>query len=105
MKRFLSFAFCSAVLFVPSAPAATSPIQVMLMDSQSGGAYHNWRATTPVLKKELEDTGLFQVTVKISPQAAQIAKKKSQIFLLTQYPPSRIIPECHQLRSTGHSGD
>ena len=42
-------------------------IRVMILDGQSAGAYHNWRLTTPVLKKELEDTGLFAVTVVTAP--------------------------------------
>jgi uncharacterized protein len=42
-------------------------INVMILDGQSGGAYHNWRLTTPVLKKELEETGLFSVTVVTAP--------------------------------------
>ena len=47
--------------------AHTAPIRVMLLDGQSGGTYHDWRATTPVLKKELEQTGLFQVDVATAP--------------------------------------
>lgn len=42
-------------------------IKVMLLDGQSGGTYHNWRLTTPVLKKELEETDLFQVEVVTAP--------------------------------------
>ncbi len=42
----------------------------MLLDGQSGGPYHAWQLTTPVLKKELEDSGLFQVTVATAPQAS-----------------------------------
>ncbi len=41
--------------------------KVMILDGQSGGAYHNWRLTTPVLKRELEETGLFSVTVVTAP--------------------------------------
>jgi hypothetical protein len=67
MKQLLFFVLCSAFLFATVASAASTPIQVMLMDGQSAGTYHNWRATTPVLKKELEDTGLFQVTVVTFP--------------------------------------
>jgi type 1 glutamine amidotransferase len=59
-------ALCSAILF--PAPATASPIPVLLVDGQSGGPYHNWRLTTVVLKKELEETGLFQVTVATAPQ-------------------------------------
>ena len=44
-------------------------IPVMLLDGESGGPYHNWRLTTPVLKKELEETGLFTVTVVTAPDS------------------------------------
>jgi type 1 glutamine amidotransferase len=47
---------------------AQASIPVMLLDGQSGGAYHNWRATTPVMKTELEETGLFAVTVVTAPE-------------------------------------
>jgi hypothetical protein len=49
------------------ASAAASPIPVLLLDGQSGGGYHNWKLTTPILKTELEETGLFQVTVLTAP--------------------------------------
>jgi len=39
----------------------------MLLDGESGGPYHAWQATTPVLKKELEETGLFQIEVVTTP--------------------------------------
>ena len=41
----------------------------MLLDGQSGGPYHAWQLTTPVLKKELEESGLFAVTVVTAPQS------------------------------------
>jgi uncharacterized protein len=43
------------------------PIPVAILDGQSAGPYHNWRLTTPVLKEELEETGLFRVTVITAP--------------------------------------
>ncbi len=46
---------------------AAGPIQVMLLDGESAGSYHAWQVTTPVLKKELEETGLFQVEVVTAP--------------------------------------
>jgi Uncharacterized protein conserved in bacteria len=46
---------------------AHSLIKIALVDGQSAGAYHNWRLTTPVLKKELEETGLFTVDVLTAP--------------------------------------
>lgn len=48
---------------------ANGLIKVMILDGQSAGTYHNWRLTTPVLKKELEETGLFSVTVLTAPQS------------------------------------
>jgi type 1 glutamine amidotransferase len=71
MKKIL-FPLLSA-LFVMSCfsfqSQAATPIRVMLLDGESGGPYHNWRLTTPVLKKELEETGLFQVDVVTAPQS------------------------------------
>lgn len=48
---------------------AADPIHVLIVDGQSGGPYHNWQATTPVLKKELEGAGIFQVDVLTSPKS------------------------------------
>jgi hypothetical protein len=51
----------SVAAIVPAAPAVDSPkIKVILIDGQNN---HNWRATTPLLKKVLEDTGRFTVEV------------------------------------------
>jgi catechol 2,3-dioxygenase-like lactoylglutathione lyase family enzyme/type 1 glutamine amidotransferase len=66
MKR-LACVLISAIVFSSIASTANSPIQVLLLDGQSGGPYHNWKLTTPILKKELEDTGLFKVTVLTAP--------------------------------------
>ncbi len=51
------------------AGAQTKPIAVMLLDGESAGPYHNWRLTTPVLKRELEETGMFAVTVVTAPDS------------------------------------
>lgn len=61
---------CAALLGAAAyrAPAA-QPIRVMLLDGESGGPYHKWALITPVLKKELEETGLFQVDVVTAPQS------------------------------------
>ena len=68
MKK-LSLA-CLLMTMVQSTPAhAAGPIQVMLLDGESGGPYHAWKLTTPVLKKELEETGLFHVDVVTAPPA------------------------------------
>src|SRR5579863_2100072 len=62
---------CSASAFSQSAKHA--PIRVMILDGQSGGPYHNWKATTPILKKELEEAGMFSVTVVTAPQGDGLA--------------------------------
>ena len=49
-------------------PSHSNPIRVLLLDGESGGPYHNWQLTSRVLKKELEDAGLFEVTVATSPR-------------------------------------
>jgi len=43
---------------------AAAPHKALIVDGQNG---HNWKATTPVLKKILEETGLFAVDVATSP--------------------------------------
>jgi uncharacterized protein len=72
MKIFV-FTILLATLYPTSffaAPAAShaEPIRVLLLDGQSGGPYHDWQLTTRVLKKELEDTGLFRVSIATSPR-------------------------------------
>src|SRR5262249_55982744 len=58
------------MLLALCAPAmARARIRVMILDGQSGGSYHNWRLTTEVMKKELEEVGLFAVTVVTAPPA------------------------------------
>lgn len=58
------------VVCLASVPAwAAAPIHVMILDGESAGSYHNWKATTPVLKKELDEVGLFDVDVVTAPPA------------------------------------
>ena len=50
---------------VMSAPIfAERPLKALIVDGQNN---HQWRETTPVLKKILEETGLFMVEVATSP--------------------------------------
>jgi type 1 glutamine amidotransferase len=49
--------------FLGIAQAAT-PVRALIIDGQNN---HDWKHTTPVLKKILEDTGLFQVDVLTTP--------------------------------------
>jgi len=54
---------------VTAAPRAAAPIKIMLLDGESGGPWHKWQLTTPVLKKILDEPGLFQVDVVTAPAA------------------------------------
>jgi hypothetical protein len=68
MKRIVALFSLLACILVGGTPVrAAGPIKLMLLDGQSGGPYHAWRLTTPVLKKELEETGLFAVDVVTAP--------------------------------------
>jgi type 1 glutamine amidotransferase len=58
-----------AVLAVALVARAAAPIPVMLLDGESGGRYHDWQQVTPALKKMLDETGLFTVTVVSTPPA------------------------------------
>lgn len=42
------------------APSGPPKLQVLIITGQNG---HDWKGTTPVLRKELEDTGRFEVRV------------------------------------------
>ena len=56
-----------ALVLATAASQAAPPILVMLLDGESGGPYHDWQHVTPVLKKILDETGLFTVTVVTAP--------------------------------------
>jgi type 1 glutamine amidotransferase len=66
------FAVCLVIAMLVifgTASHAAPPILAMILDGQSGGTYHAWQQVTPVLKKQLEDTGLIHVDVVTSPQS------------------------------------
>ena len=57
----------AVIAAVVSASRAAAPISVMILDGESGGTYHDWQRVTPVLKKMLDETGLFATTVVTAP--------------------------------------
>jgi type 1 glutamine amidotransferase len=63
------FFFVLGLFAAALAAHAAAPIPVMLLDGESGGRYHDWEHVTPVLKKMLDETGLFAVTVVTTPPA------------------------------------
>lgn len=48
-------------------PVFAAPLPVLIIDGQNN---HDWKATTPVMKKILEDSGLFSVDVVTAPGGA-----------------------------------
>ena len=63
--RTVSFALFAALLLAARGGFA-APLKALLLDGQNN---HDWKKTTPLLKKILEDTGLFAVDVATSPPA------------------------------------
>jgi len=68
MKK-TAIGICFGALLCGLALYPAAPARIMLLDGESGGPYHKWQLTTPVLKKQLEETGLFQVDVVTAPPA------------------------------------
>ena len=60
-------AFVAALAAAVVCARAAAPVRVMLLDGESAGPYHKWRLTTPVLKKSLDETGLFATDVVTAP--------------------------------------
>jgi hypothetical protein len=58
----------SAGLGVLAARAA-EPLPVLILDGESGGAYHDWPRVTAVLERVLDEAGLFEVSVVTAPPA------------------------------------
>jgi hypothetical protein len=63
-------AICVAATMTGRAQPART--KVMLLDGESGGPYHKWQLTTPLIKKAIEETGLFQVDVVTAPAATGV---------------------------------
>ena len=61
--------FFAVLLAFWSSAAVAAPIRVMILDGASAAAYHNWKLTTQIMKRELEDARLFDVTVVSAPPA------------------------------------
>jgi len=57
----------SALLVLAATASAAEPIKLLIVDGQNN---HDWKATTPILKKTLEDSALFKVDVATSPPGA-----------------------------------
>jgi hypothetical protein len=57
----------AALLSLWAGGAAAAPIKVMILDGASAAAYHDWKLGSQIMKRELEEAGLFEVTVVSAP--------------------------------------
>jgi len=69
MKLRVVIILCLSAVLCSTAGIAAAPMRVMILDGESAGPYHAWRLTTPVLRRQLEETGLFEVEVLTAPAA------------------------------------
>src|SRR5262245_65661191 len=60
MRRTIPMIALVAIACLPMLPRAAAPIRVMLLD---GANNHDWKSTTPVIRKVLDEAGLFRTTV------------------------------------------
>jgi type 1 glutamine amidotransferase len=67
LRRTCLFVLGFALLTTATA-SAEPQLKALIVDGQNN---HNWQATTPLLKKHLEDSGLFSVDVATSPPNGQ----------------------------------
>ena len=67
MKRTVIAIAMAASLCAAFTTRAAAPLPVMILDGESAGTYHDWQRVTPVLRKMLDETGLFATTVVSAP--------------------------------------
>ena len=70
MTRTLIAIALAATASAPLLSQGNARILVMILDGESGGPYHDWPRVTAVLKKVLDETGLFETTVVTAPPAS-----------------------------------
>lgn len=62
----IAFALTTLGISTAAGAFAAEPIRVLIVDGQNN---HDWKSTTPVLKRILEDSGVFVADVATSPPA------------------------------------
>jgi type 1 glutamine amidotransferase len=67
MMRTIAVAAIVALALTAGVSRGQARVPVMILDGESGGTYHDWQRVTPVLKKMLDETGLFATTVVTAP--------------------------------------
>lgn len=65
----MKWLFAALLTLWSGAAFAAAPIKVMILDGASAAAYHDWKLGSEIMKRELEEAGLFEVTVVSAPPA------------------------------------
>jgi hypothetical protein len=78
MKRLIP----AAVLLCAAALGADSPIRVLIL---SGRNNHDWRTSTPMLRKMMEQTGRFEVRVTEEPSGLNAAILRNYDVIVSDY--------------------
>ncbi len=68
LKRILTVAVTALLVVGAASFAHAEKMKALIVDGQNN---HDWKATTPVLKQALENSGLFTVDVSTSPPRGQ----------------------------------
>ncbi|HSS13451.1 MAG TPA: ThuA domain-containing protein [Rhizomicrobium sp.] len=63
----MKWIFAALLALWSNVAMAATPIKVMILDGASAAAYHDWKLGTQIMKRELEETGRFEVTVVTVP--------------------------------------
>lgn len=73
IRRLLAGLFAVALVALMLAPAdvrAADKLKALILDGQNN---HNWKSTTPILKRALEESGRFTVDVSTSPAGKDLS--------------------------------
>jgi type 1 glutamine amidotransferase len=86
MKRTLLLAFtillCSGLAWAGSPTPPAGPAKVVIL---TGANNHDWKSTTPVLERILEDSGKFTVDVVTEPELLTMGKLAAYDVLLSNW--------------------
>jgi len=63
----MKWIFAALLALWSNVAMAATPMKVMILDGASAAAYHDWKLGSQIMKRELEETGLFAVTVVTVP--------------------------------------
>ncbi len=69
LRKFILLAI-TACLLVASTASAQSTLRALIVDGHMN-KWHDWKATSPLLKEQLEETGLFHVDMATAPEAGK----------------------------------